>query len=331
MNNLKTFHPILIGLYFALYTIAVIFMFSQLDYVPKQPSFFFLKHVFPVGFSLPSYLLIIISITSLFFTGYFMHKIVTTQLEISRKQNLHFFLLPLIILQNHNIMEISMAVLFLALIMYTLSCALSISAPENSIKNIFLSGFLAGILLLISRIGLFFPFFFLFLLLSKRIFTFRAILIYGFAFILPLGYFFTWLYLIDFSSWSYFFYEEDLRLLIIEKISKQQNIYILIFLILFLTVLILRIHFKLSEYKISIRRAYNMILSTTLTLVAAIILLPKNHALIYLSALLVIGVFYYLRFLSDLNKRLFSAFAYMFPLLLFILNAVFIYFEINPF
>ncbi len=320
----RSFHPVLAVLYVLLYAGITGFAFYNTEYNTSLQYSFLLSPIFSKGIHIPVFISVIVLVGALFVSGYFMREVLINRFEISRKLNLYFFVIPLLILPSQSIVDMTLMALFTALAALTISYVLSAEAGHSEIKKIFFSGFMAGILFLFSGATALFLLIFPLLLFANRIFKVRFVLIYGFAFVLPLGYFLTYLYLTDFDQWELFFLGNNFKVISYEHIFEFVNVYVLVFLFLLMLIVVARVHFKLSEYKIAIRRAYYSILFVILVLILGLVFMPEMYLLTYVSALLFISLFYYMRLVTDVKRKIMAIVIYLIPILIFALNYYFI-------
>ncbi|MBN2728121.1 MAG: hypothetical protein JXR53_02770 [Bacteroidales bacterium] len=316
----RKFHPSLSVLYVLTYIAATIYTLYSLNYSTNLHLSFILKPLFPEGLIIPVFISVLILAGAVSLIVYFMQDIMVKRFELNRKNNLHYFVLPLILLTSPGIIETSINAMFIAICALTLSFVLSMAISQSDTKKTFISGFLAGIFFLFSDSAAVLLLLFPLLLFTNRIFSVRAVLVYGFAFILPLLYLLTYLYLIDFNIWPEFLKNSELRFMKYEHLLKLVNGYVLAFLIVLLIMISARVHFKLSEYKISIRRAFSSTLLFILVFIPSIIFMPEIHSLTYLSSLIFISLFYYMRMVSDVKKKGLSAVIYMLPVIIYLAN-----------
>ncbi len=320
----RRFHPILVVLYVLLYVGVIAYAFSLQDYSAEFQSYFLLKPLFPTGVHIPVFITLFVLAGALFVSGYFMHEVLVKRFELSRKLNLHFFIIPLLLLPAQNLLEMTMIALLMTVASITLSFVLSMAAIQIDIKKVFLSGFLAGILFLFNGAVVVFLVLFPLLLFANRGFSVKAVLTYGFAFVLPFGYFLTYLYLIDFTQWELFFEGNSFDLLSYEHIFNYLHVSVLAFLILLIIIVTLRVHLRLSEFKIAIRRAYYSTLFFLLVLMTSIVLMPEVYLPSYVSVLIFIVLFYYLRMISEVKRNFILAVLHILPFLVFGLNYYFL-------
>lgn len=316
----RKFHPFLSVLYVLTYIAATIYALYSLNYSTELHLSFILKPLFPEGLIIPVFISVLILAGAVSLIVYFMQDIMVKRFELNRINNLHYFVLPLILLTSPGIIETSINAMFIAICALTLSFVLSMAISQSDTKKTFISGFLAGIFFLFSGSAAVLLLLFPLLLFTNRIFSVRAVLVYGFAFILPLLYLLTYLYLIDFNIWPEFLKNSELSFMKYEHLLKLVNGYVLAFLIVLLIMISARVHFKLSEYKISIRRAFSSTLLFILVSIPSIIFMPEIYSLTYLSSLVFISLFYYMRMVSDIKKKGLSAALYMLPVIIYLAN-----------
>ena len=319
----RSFHPFVAVLYVLSYLSMIAYIFYSLNYNTQLQFNFILSPIFPEGINIPVFVSLIALAGAMFASGYFMHEVLVKRLEMNRKLNLHFFVIPLLLLSSPNLIETTQNALFIAVSAMTLSYVLSMAVLQSDIKKVFISGFIAGILFLFSGATASLLLLFPLLLFANRFFSVRAVLVYGFSFILPALYYLTYLYLIDFSDWSLFLKENDLGFMAYEQLLAHVNLYVLVVLSLVLLIVISRVHIKLSEYKIAIRRAYSSTLFYILLFVLSIAFMPSIYSLTYLSSLMFISLFYYMRMVTDVKKKALLAVLYMVPLIIFATNILF--------
>lgn len=319
----RNFHPFFAVLYVLSYLGTIAYVFYSLNYNTRLQFNFILSPIFPEGINIPVFVSLTALIGAMFASGYFMHEVLVKRLEMDRKLNLHFFVLPLLLLSSPNLIETTQNALFIVVSAMTLSYVLSMAVLQSDIKKVFISGFAAGILFLFSGATASLLLLFPLLLFANRFFSVRAVLVYGFSFALPSLYYLTYLYLIDFSDWSLFFKENDFGFMFYEHLLARINIYIMIFVALVLLVVISRVHIKLSEYKIAIRRAYSSTLFFVLIFILGITLMPSVYSITFLSSLIFISLFYYMRMVSDVKKKGLIAVLYILPLFIYVANILF--------
>ena len=316
----RSYHPLLVVLFVLINVFAVGFAFSVLKFNTGIKFSFILAARYPEGINTPVYLIVVLFASALVASALLMYEILVKRLEQSRKLIFHFFVIPLIVLTSHSIVEAMVFIFFIAVSALTLFNVLSMAAFESEIKKVFLSGFLGGLLFLITSASAMLLLIFPFLLFANRIFSVRAVLIYGFAFIIPLGYVLSYFYLTDYNSWDTIVNPEANSIHLYKQLFELVNIYVLGFIGLLLIVVVVRVHIKLSEFKIAIRRAYTSMLFFILLFTAAIILMPEVYSATYLSVLMFIALFYYIRLITDIKRKVLQALFYVLPALIYGLN-----------
>lgn len=310
----KQFHPVLMAIYILSFVFLFIYVLYHLNYDNQIIPEAVLSPVFPNGIYFPKWLYVLIFILSSMLSVYFIHEVLVKRTESNRRLYVHYFIIPLLLLSTGSLVQAAFVSLLLAVLWMSISFIMTMAVIQLNINRLFLSGLLAGLLFLINDIAIIFILIVPILMLAHRIFAFRAYFVYLVAFFLPSLYVISILFLNDFLNWSaYIEYLYSLHIPISSWVSYLTKPLIII-LFVFSIFSIFRIHIRISEYKIAIRRVFTALLSMCLLLFALALLMGNTHFAAFFILVISIVLVYYVKCISELKKKLILVVLYVLPL-----------------
>lgn len=309
-NNKVELSPVFSVLYFLIIIALTVGNLCQITFDTHFSFGLVLQPVFPLGFSIPLTLLVILFVIFSLLSVVLFHQIIVRELELDKKITIICSVLPLFFLSSGSFAVATMLSFQMFILALCFRVFSRMAAGSTDEKKLFLLGLLFGLFTLISNTAMLLMLSMLISLITLRVADFRQSLIYLIGFLIPLAYVAAILFLFDYSfvalygASSLFLFDLDFLL------SRLQDP-IAIGAVVVVIATILNVYSRASEYKISIRRMWDSLLMMFFMSILSFVFVNENNVTIFFVFILFSFLLFMSQTISDSRRKLIRIILYL--------------------